>query len=114
MSTPADDLVFRALAHPDRRAILDLLRVRSLPTGQVAAHFPTSRYAVMKHLDLLEGAGLVWVERRGRLRLHHLNPVPIQQIARRWIRPYEALADGATDAPRPVGDPPGDPYQGPP
>ncbi len=87
--TPQDDSVWRALADPTRRRILDLLRKNSRTTGELAAEFPVTRFAVMKHLAVLVEAGLVLVERRGRERLNHLNTVPIQAIYRRWIRPFE-------------------------
>ena len=86
-----DDLAFRALAEPARRRILDLLRQAPMTTGALCEHFDTSRFAVMKHLKVLERAHLVVVERRGRERYNHLNPVPIQQIYRRFVRPFEGL-----------------------
>jgi DNA-binding transcriptional ArsR family regulator len=67
------------------------LRERPHTTGELCAHFDFSRFAVMKHLKVLEAASLIFVERRGRERHNHINPVPIQQIYRRWIRPFEAL-----------------------
>jgi len=82
--------VFKALADPSRRRMLDLLRERPMTTGEVAGHFDVTRFAVMKHLHVLVGAGLVTVRRDGRVRWNHLNPVPIQRIYRRWIRPFEA------------------------
>ena len=93
------DLVFKALADPARRGLLDSLRERG---GQTLAGLcqgrAMSRQAVTKHLDILEAANLVVSERRGRERLHHLNPVPIQEIADRWIgkfqqAPLRALAN---------------------
>lgn len=84
-----DPPAWKALADPTRRAILDLLRERPRTTGDLANEFPVSRFGVMKHLQVLVEAGLVFVRRRGRERWNHLNPVPIQQIARRWIRPFE-------------------------
>lgn len=84
------DAVWRALADPTRRQVLDLLRDRPRTTGQLDEFFAVSRYAVMKHLRVLEEADLVVVRRRGRLRWNHLNPVPIQRVHERWIRPYEA------------------------
>ncbi len=87
----ADDLVWRALSDPSRRLILDRLRERPHTTGELCRYFESTRFAVMKHLKLLEAAGLVLVERRGRERFNHINPVPIQEIYRRWIRPFEAL-----------------------
>jgi len=85
-----DDLAWKALADPTRRRILDLLRERPRTTGELDEAFETTRFAVMKHLKVLVAAGLVVVERRGRERVNHLNPVPIQRIYRRWIRPFEA------------------------
>jgi DNA-binding transcriptional ArsR family regulator len=70
--------------------MLDRLRQRPLTTGELADGFEFTRFAVMKHLAVLVEAGLVTVERRGRERWNHLNPVPIQDIYRRWIRPFEA------------------------
>ena len=87
-----DDLgpVWKALADPTRRRILDLLKDGPRTTGEVCEGFPVSRFAVMKHLTILEGAGLVLVDRRGRERWNHLNAVPIQQIYERWISGYQA------------------------
>jgi len=62
-----------------------------MTTGKLCEHFETSRFAIMKHLKVLQQAGLVMVERSGRERFNHLNPVPIQSIYRRWIRPFEQL-----------------------
>jgi DNA-binding transcriptional ArsR family regulator len=90
---PADPLerVWRALSDPTRRAILDRLRVAPATTGDLAAAFPQSRFAVMKHLDVLVSARLVIVRREGRERWNHLNPIPLQEMHERWVRPYEAL-----------------------
>jgi len=82
------EAVWKALADPTRRKILDLLRDRPRTTTGIAAAFPVSRFAVMKHLRILERAGLVLVERRGRERWNHLNAVPIRRIYERWIRGY--------------------------
>ncbi|MGH2588402.1 MAG: metalloregulator ArsR/SmtB family transcription factor, partial [Dehalococcoidia bacterium] len=87
--------VWRALADPTRRQILDLLRERPRMTGELCEAFPLSRYAVMKHLDVLEEVGLIAVRRRGRERWNYLNAVPLQQIYERWLRPYEAQWAGA-------------------
>ena len=89
---PVDERVWRALADPSRRQILDLLRQSPMTTGELCNHFETTRFAVMKHLKALEEAGLILVNRVGRKRFNHLNPVPIQQIYRRWIKPFEGLA----------------------
>jgi len=87
----SDTLVWRALSDPTRRRILDLLRAHAHTTGELCEEFEVSRFAVMKHLRVLVEAGLVLIERRGRERLNHLNPVPIQEIYRRWIQPFERL-----------------------
>ena len=84
-----EDLVWKALANPHRRRILDLLRKRARTTGELAESFDESRFATMKHLRLLEDAKLVVVQRRGRERWNLLNPAPIRSIYRRWIRPFE-------------------------
>ncbi len=87
------DLVFKALAAPVRRRIMDDLRDQPLTTGALCSHFPElSRYAVMQHLGVLEEADLVIVERRGRERWNHLNPLPIHDIHERWIGPHAARA----------------------
>jgi len=82
--------VWKALSDPSRRRILDLLRRQPRTTGELAGRFRTTRFAVMKHLGVLERARLVTVRRRGRERWNHLNAVPLQQIYERWISPYEA------------------------
>ena len=84
-----DGAVWKALADPTRRRLLDLLRRGPLPTGKLAERFETTRFAVAKHLRVLVQAGLVLVEERGRERWNHLNPAPIQGISRRWIRSFE-------------------------
>ena len=83
-------LLWRALADPTRRRILDLLRQRPRVTGEIAAQFPISRIAVMRHLDVLSGAGLVTSRKRGRQRWHYLNTVPLQRLHRRWADPAAA------------------------
>lgn len=84
------DKVFKALADPGRRLLLDRLHADNGQTlGQLCEHLAMSRQAVTKHLHLLEEAGLVVTLRRGREKLHYLNPVPIHEIADRWIRKYE-------------------------
>ncbi len=80
--------VWRALASPVRRQLLDLLRGAPRTTGELAAAVPElSRFAVMQHLDVLTGAGLVLVRRRGRHRFNHLNPVPLREWYERWVQP---------------------------
>ena len=83
-------LLWRALADPTRRRILDLLRERPRVTGEVAARFPISRVAVMRHLEVLSAAGLVTSRKRGRERWHYLNAVPLQRLHRRWAGPAAA------------------------
>jgi DNA-binding transcriptional ArsR family regulator len=84
------DAVFRALADPVRRELLDSLRGRGGQTlGELCEGRGMTRQAVTKHLAVLEGANLIATERRGREKLHYLDPVPIQEIADRWIGQYE-------------------------
>ncbi len=85
-----DDAVFKALADRTRRELLDALFHSDGQTlGQLCARHPElTRFGVMKHLVVLEGAGLVVAERVGREKHHYLNPVPIAQIAGRWINRY--------------------------
>jgi DNA-binding transcriptional ArsR family regulator len=84
------DLVFKALADPGRRVLLDRLFVRNGQTlGELCEHLEMSRQAVTKHLRILEEAALVATIRQGREKLHYLNPMPIHEIAERWIGKYE-------------------------
>jgi DNA-binding transcriptional ArsR family regulator len=93
------DKVFKALADPGRRLLLDKLRAHNGQTlGELCAHLDMTRQAVTKHLRLLEDANLVVVVWEGREKLHYLNPVPISEIFDRWVGKYErarvqALAD---------------------
>jgi DNA-binding transcriptional ArsR family regulator len=93
------DAVFRALAEPVRRQLLDRLHARNGQTlGELCEGHDMTRQAVTKHLLVLEEANLVVTLKRGREKLHYLNPVPIHEIADRWIGKYErsrlrALAD---------------------
>ena len=81
--------VWRALASPIRRAILDDLRDGPQTTGAIAERFPKlTRFAVMQHLRVLEEAELVIPRRDGRERYNYLNPVPIQRIYDRWVSRY--------------------------
>jgi DNA-binding transcriptional ArsR family regulator/uncharacterized protein YndB with AHSA1/START domain len=82
--------VWKALSDSTRRTILDLLKERPRTTGELSDAFEVSRYAVMKHLTVLEEAGLLAVRRKGRERWNHLNAVPLQRLYERWLRPYEA------------------------
>jgi DNA-binding transcriptional ArsR family regulator len=82
--------VFRALADPSRRALLDALHKRNGQTlGELCDGMAMTRQAVTKHLALLEDANLVAIVWRGREKLHYLNPVPIHEISERWISKYE-------------------------
>ena len=84
------DKVFKALADPTRRKLLDRLFAENGQTlGQLCERLTMSRQAVTKHLLLLEDANLVAVVWRGREKLHYLNPVPIHEIAERWIGKFE-------------------------
>ncbi len=94
-----DDHVFKALADPTRRFLLDLLFERDGRTlTELESGLEMTRFGVMKHLRVLEDAGLVVTQRSGREKLHFLNPVPIRLIHDRWIDKYterrvSALAD---------------------
>ena len=92
MKSPSSDAVFRALADPSRRRILDLLKARpGLTVGELGERFAFSRFAVMKHLKILERVGLVVPRREGKSKRLYLNAVPIQTIYDRWISQYSAL-----------------------
>lgn len=84
------ELVFKALADGTRRALLDaLFECDGQSVQALCGRFPEmTRFGVMKHLAVLEAANLVITHRDGRQKLHHLNPVPIQQLAERWISKY--------------------------
>jgi DNA-binding transcriptional ArsR family regulator len=84
------DEVFKALADASRRELLDRLRADNGQTlGELCARLSMTRQAVSKHLAILEGANLVAIVWRGREKLHYLNPVPIHDIADRWIGNFE-------------------------
>jgi DNA-binding transcriptional ArsR family regulator len=84
-----DGLVFKALADPTRRHLLDALFERDgRSLGELEAGLEMTRFGVMKHLKVLQAAGLVVARRRGREKLHYLNPVPIRLIHDRWIDKY--------------------------
>jgi len=84
------DKVFKALAAPERRLLLDRLRAdNGQSLGQLCRHLEMTRQAVTRHLKLLEEANLVATIWRGREKLHYLNPMPIHEIAERWIDKYE-------------------------
>ena len=85
------DHVWKALADPTRRAILDLLRDGPQQTTEIVMQFPNlSRFAVMKHMEVLRDADLITTRSEGRKRIHSLNVAPIRQILERWIHKYEA------------------------
>ncbi len=99
LRVPDEDSVFKALADPTRRHLLDLLHDRDGRTlTELESGLEMTRFGVMKHLRVLEQAGLVTTQRSGREKLHFLNPVPIRLIHDRWIDKYTerrvaALAD---------------------
>jgi DNA-binding transcriptional ArsR family regulator len=82
-----EDAVWKALAHGTRRQILDVLFEAPRSTGEVVHEMGMDRHVVMQHLAVLREADLVTTEKRGRVRINHLNAVPIQQIHHRWITP---------------------------
>ena len=83
------DSVFRALGDPTRRSLLDeLFKADGQTLGQLEQRLPMTRFGVMKHLKVLEEAGLVTTQRRGREKLHFLNPVPIRLVHDRWVSKY--------------------------
>lgn len=90
-----DDRIWSALADPTRRALLDALAAGPMTTGSLCGQFPYfSRYAVMKHLGVLDRAGLIAVRRSGRERFNHLNAAPFAQLKARWLSPRaETLGD---------------------
>src|SRR5262245_19271814 len=85
------DEVFRALADPTRRSLLDeLFKEDGQTLSTLEQRLPMTRFGVMKHLRVLEQAGVVVTRRRGREKLHFLNTVPIQQVHERWVSKYAA------------------------
>src|SRR5689334_24969089 len=94
-----DDLVFKALADSSRRFLLDQLHARDGQTlGELESELDMTRFGVMKHLRVLEDAGLVVTRRSGREKLHFLNAVPIRLIHDRWIDKYtERQVSALTD-----------------
>ena len=84
------DLLFKALADPNRRKLLDLLHASDGRTlGELCGHLDMTRQAVTQHLGVLETANLVATRRQGREKLHFLNPVPLLEIYERWIAKFE-------------------------
>jgi DNA-binding transcriptional ArsR family regulator len=93
------DNVFKALAAPGRRLLLDRLHAESGQTlGQLCKVLDMTRQAIAKHLGILEDANLVAITWRGREKLHYLNPVPIHEIAERWIGKFQQGPVGALSA----------------
>ncbi len=87
----SDDAVFKALADPTRRALLDRLHAGSgVSLTELTEGFTMSRFGIAKHLGVLENAGLVVTRREGRRVLHFLNPTPIRAIHERWLSKYDA------------------------
>jgi len=87
---PNTDALFKALADPSRRKLLDLLHAHDGRTlNELCEHLDMTRQGVTQHLDVLEEANLVATMRRGREKLHFLNPVPLQEIYERWIAKFE-------------------------
>ena len=103
-----DDAVFRALADPSRRHVLDALHARDGRTlSDLVDGLDMTRQAVAKHVAVLEAAGLVVIRRRGREKHHHLNPAPLGEITDRWIRKFDRERVAAlTDLERALEDPP--------
>lgn len=96
LADSGDEPVFRALADPTRRAILDrLFEKDGQSLGEIEGAFLISRFGVMKHLRVLEDAGLVTTHKVGRSKLHYLNPVPIRELHDRWIHKFAAAASAA-------------------
>ena len=93
------DEVFRALSDPTRRSLLEeLFKQDGQTLSALEQRLPMTRFGVMKHLKLLEQAGLVTTQKRGREKLHFLNPVPIRIIHDRWVRKYaEPWAAGLSE-----------------
>jgi DNA-binding transcriptional ArsR family regulator len=102
------DAVFKALADPTRRSLLDELFARDGQTlTELEGRLPMTRFGVMKHLKVLEEAGLVTTQRRGREKLHYLNSVPIRLIHDRWVSKYaEPLAATISDIKRELEEEP--------
>ena len=89
------NLIWKALSDPTRRSIMDLLRESPKTTGALSEAFGhMSRFAIMKHLGILEKATLITVKREGKFRWNYINPLPIQEIYERWVKKYEAQWSG--------------------
>ena len=97
MATRSGDLVFRAIAEPTRRRILDLLARGEQPVGRLAARFPISQPALSQHLRVLREAGLVRVRRQGRFRMYSMDGRPLKEVyqwAGRYRRSWMLLSGG--------------------
>lgn len=92
-----DDAVFKAIADPTRRALLDALKNEpGMTLAQLCEHHPQmTRYGVSAHLRVLEGASLVTTARDGRTKRHYLNAVPLQEVSERWLTPITAMTASA-------------------
>ncbi|MEQ8715958.1 MAG: helix-turn-helix domain-containing protein [Cyclobacteriaceae bacterium] len=89
-ASASEDNIWKALSDPTRREILDTIRTRPKTTGALVEKFEhLSRFAVMKHLNVLEEAKLISIRREGKYRLNHINAIPIQEIYERWVKKYE-------------------------
>src|SRR5438105_2364033 len=104
---PSVDEVFKALADPSRRQLLDSLNTRNGQTlRELCSGIDMARQSVSKHLAILEAANLVSAVRRGREKFHYLNPAPIQEITERWINRYDrARVHALADLKRALEDP---------
>jgi DNA-binding transcriptional ArsR family regulator len=108
MSLSERDAVFAALADEHRRVLLERLRRTNGQTlSKLCQGLPISRQAVTKHLVALEEASLVVTQRRGREKLHFLNPVPIHAVAMRWLKQFDAVRLEVLAAPEPPTKGPG-------
>lgn len=93
--SPNEDRIWRALAHYDRRRILDVLRAKPETTGAITAAIGLSRHNTVQHLQVLRQVDLVLTEAKGRQRINYLNPVPIRLIYERWVSRYEDVWSAA-------------------
>lgn len=102
--------VFKALGHPIRRGILDILKKSPRTTGELNEYFPeVTRYAIMKHLNILEEGHLILVRREGKYKKHFLNAVPLQEMHERWVGKYmQSTASSLMNLRRAVQDKGGD------
>ncbi len=85
-----DDIIFKALGDPTRRKLLDLLCEKNGQSlGSLCEHLDMARQSVTQHIGVLEAANLLSTVRRGREKLHFINPVPLHEIYERWVRKFE-------------------------